>query len=216
VKTWDLSTGLCRASFRAPTKGLSRGDAQLIDNRLVFVSCAYEKIHIWDVEKGEHIRTVAAPGGFTRPVRISGDGSKVFCLDQRSIQAWSISTGETVGQVALEYLLWEYSLTVDGSSVWVQSDPSDPCGWDFSIPGSSPVRLSDVPLSRPHLSSTPATPQKNPGQTKIRDIITGKEVLQLPGIFAKPVDAWWDGRYLAAGYRSGEVLIVDFDNILSQ
>jgi len=40
----------------------------------------------------------------------------------------------------------------------------------------------------------------------IQDAITGKEVFQLVGRYAKPKRAQWDGQYLVAGYTSGEVL----------
>ena len=37
VRIWDLSTGLCKASFQTPAKGSCLRDAQLIDNRLVLL-----------------------------------------------------------------------------------------------------------------------------------------------------------------------------------
>ena len=30
---------------------------------------------------------------------------------------------------------------------------------------------------------------------------------------SNPVDSQWDGQYLVAGYRSGEVLILDLNNL---
>ena len=38
-----------------------------------------------------------------RDTKISGDGSKVFCLHYESIQVWSVGTGEAVGKVELEH-----------------------------------------------------------------------------------------------------------------
>ena len=204
VKIWDISTGLCRTSFQTPAEGPSQGDVQLIDNILVFVWWADEKVHIWDVEKGELLRTVDAPGWNVKGVRVSGDGSKVFCLDSSVIRAWSVSTGEAVGEVWFGGPIPENYLTVDDSRVWVRSHGSNPRGWDFGIPGSPPVPLSSVPPSRPHLEQNP----------RIKDMVTGKRVLQLSGRFANPVDAWWDGRYLVAGYDSGVVLILDLVHAL--
>ena len=104
------------------------------------------------------------------------------------------------------------SLTIDGSRVWVSFPGLNPQGWDFGIPGSSPVPLPNIPLSRPHLGIK----KWAPGPSRIKDPATGRELLQLPGRFAKPVDTWWDGQYLVAGYDSGDVLILDFSYVLPQ
>ena len=199
VKIWDISTGLCRASFQTPAKGPSQGDTQMVGNILVSVWWADEKIHFWNLEKGEHLQTVDTPGKDVKGVRVSGDGSQVFCLDRGSIRAWSISTGEFLGMAICGGSALKY-LTVDNSRAWVRYPWIGPQGWDFGITASSPVRLSSVPPSRPHL-------EKNP---RIKDMATGKQVLQLSGRFATPVDACWDGRYLVAGYDTGVVLILDF------
>ena len=208
VKTWDILTGLCRASFQTLAKGSSQGDARLIDNRLISVWWANNKIHVWDVKKGKLLQTVDAPGQDIRGVRISGDGSKVFCLNEgsKTIQAWSILTGEVVNTIHHGFS-GGYSLTVEGSTVWALFLRIVLTGWDFGVLGSSPIELSGVPLSRPHLGSIVGTRQKN---LRIKDIATGQEVLYLPGRFAQPVDSCWDGQYLVAGYDSGEVLILDF------
>ena len=208
VKTWDLSTGFCRASFQTPARGSRQGDIQLINKIMVFVWWEDSKIHFWDVEKGELLQMVDAPGQGVKGVRVSGDGSKVFCLDETSIQAWSISTGEAVGKVEFASSTPRFSLAIDDSRVWVHT-VSNPPGWDFGIPGSSPIQLSNIPLSRPHLGSW----ENN--RTSLKDPATKKEVLQLSGEFAYPVDASWDGRYLVAGYSSGTVLILDFIHQLS-
>ena len=60
VRIWDLSTGLCKAAFLAPAEGSYLRDVQLIDNRLILVWHAAEKIHVWDVEKGELLQAVDA------------------------------------------------------------------------------------------------------------------------------------------------------------
>jgi WD40 repeat protein len=207
VKTWDISTGICRKSFQTPAKGRRQGDAQLIDDVLIFIWWADERIHIWDAEKGELIRTVNAPGENVMSVRISGDGSRVFCLDKDFIRARLVSTGEIVGEVKFGHEFWRgylaNSLAVDDSRVWFRSMYS--ChGWDFGIPD-----LSPVPLLKSDLDSI----QWNP---RIEDTVTGKKVLQLPRRFTDPFDAQWDDRYMVAGYESGEVLILDFSCVLPQ
>ena len=216
VKTWDISTGLCKASFQTPAKGLEwRGrDAQLIEGRLIFVWCGQEKIHIWDIEKDELLQTVYALA--TCGLRISGDGSKVFCLTKESIQAWSIWTGETVGRVEFEgtsrYL---DPLHADGSRIWVHFINSTTQGWDFGILDSPPTPLPYVFPNIPHLNFIwPMWPQTGP--PRIEDAVTGTNVFQLVGRYAKPHDAQWDGQYLVAGYESGEVSILDFNQYLSR
>ena len=113
VRIWDISTGLCKASFQTPAKDPQWSDIQLINNQLILVWYVKRKIHIWDVEMGE-LQMVDATQGRVDGIRISGDGSKVFCLSWKTIQAWSIQTGEVVGEVGLEVCQSQRSITVDG------------------------------------------------------------------------------------------------------
>ena len=209
VRTWDIPTGCCKRSFQTPAEDCGKGDIQLIDSRLIFVWQVDEKLHIWDLEKGEPIQIVDIPGRDVEDVKISGDGSKVFCLHWRSIQAWSIWTGEGVGEVKLELSQPRRSLTVDGSRVWVHSPVLELQGWDFETPNPSP-ELSDMPS--PHLNDTKLWDVILP---RIKDRVSGKVVFQLGGRFEEPVVSQWDGGYLVAGYLSGEVLILDFNHMLS-
>jgi len=214
VKTWDISTGLCKASFQTPAKDSIYGDAQLIEGRLIFVWHAEEKVHIWDVEKDELLQTVDIPE--THGLRISEDGSKVFCLTEKSIQAWSIWTGEAVGEVEFENVASHLDpLHADGSRIWVNFRTSPNKGWDFGITGSSPIPLSSTLSNKPHLDFI-SYPFWGAGQCRIEDTVTGTNIFQLIGRYAKPRGAHWDGQYLVAGYRSGEVLILDFNQYLSR
>lgn len=207
VRTWDVSTGLCKAVFQTPARGYYRRDVQLVNGRLVCVWHADGKIYIWDVAKGELLQMADAPTHNVKCVGISGDKSKVFCLDWYSIQAWSIHTGEAVGKVLYEFLDEKF-IIVDGSRVWVHPTPEVPQGWDFGIPDSSPVQLSNIPS--PHLGDINIW---DDSLSRIKDTVTGKVVFQLGGRFAKPADVQWDGQYLVAGYRFGEVLILDFSRV---
>ena len=209
VRTWGILTGLNNLSFQTPAKDYHNGDVRLVDSRLIFVWQVDREVHIWDVEKGELIQMVNIPDGNVEDVRISGDGSKVFCLHYTSIQAWSTWTGEAMGEVGLEYSKPRRSLTVDGTRVWVHSPVLELQGWDFGTPDSSPIQLSDISL--PYLNSTKLW---DIHQSRIKDTVTGNVVFQLGERFAEPVDSQWDGQYLVCGYESGEVLIVDFSNTL--
>jgi len=51
---------------------------------------------------------------------------------------------------------------------------------------------------------------------RIKNVVTGKVVFQLPERFTKPTVVQFDGCYLAAGYSSGEVLILDFNHVFLQ
>ena len=148
-------------------------------------------------------------------LRISGDKSKVFLLDRRFIHAWSIETGETVGEVRLEKDPKRGSLSVEGSKVWVGFSELPTQGWDFRVSGSTvPTPLSDPPFRKSHMDFVAGFEGINP--SVIKDTITGKEVFQLPGRYRWPTKAQWDGQYLVAGYKSGEVLILDFNNVFPQ
>jgi len=209
VRTWDILTGLCKASFQVPAKNRWLSDAQLVNGQLIFVWHMDDKIHIWDVEKKELLQTADTHKSAVFSVKISGDGSKVFCLFGESISAWSILTGEAVGEVVHETFAYGSSLGVDGSRIWVHSPQSEPLGWDFGITNSSPVQLSNI-----HLLHPGSTKLWDVGQSRVKDTVTGKVLFQLAGRFAKPSDSSWDGQYLVAGYWSGELLILDFDHVL--
>ena len=206
VKTWDISTGLCKAFFQTPVKNPQESDVRLINSRLILVWFAGIQICVWDGEKGKFALKNSNP---IKDLRISGDGSTVFCLNLGSIQARLIQTGEVVAEVELGGSYLRRYLTVVGSRVWVHSSDSELLGWDLGIPGSPPVQLSNTTLPHPN-----GTKLWDAHRSRIKDTITGEVVFQLAGRFSSPVDSQWDGRYLVAGYGLGEVLILDFNHML--
>jgi len=216
VKTWDILTGLCKGSSQTPAKGQASRDAQLIEDRVILVWYAEEKIHIWDVEKDELVKTVDTPETYAQGIRISEDGSKVFCLTEKSIQAWYIWTGEPVGKVVGCSTSNLDPFHADGSKIWVHSSDSSTEGWDFGILGSSPIPLPDTFPNRPHLDLNIPHNLWGTSESRIEDAVTRTNVFQLVERYAKPCDARWDGQYLIAGYMSGEVLILDFNQCLSR
>ena len=218
VRTWDVSTGCCKASFQTPPKNNFGSDVRLIGSRLISAWCVdvegsmeglHERIHVWDVEKGELLQTVYLDNRWRDvKIRISGDGSKIFSLCSKCLQAWSIQTGKIMGVVELKHYYHDRSLTADdGSKVWVHYPQSKSLGWDFGIQGSHPVQLSDESLLPPN-----STKLWDTAQSRIEDTATGKMFFQLAGKFLNPVASQWDGQYLVAGYESGEVLILDFNH----
>jgi len=218
VRTWSILTGLCKESFETQAKDIETGCIQLIGDRLVIVGCKNSpgqgwKVHIWDAEKGE-LQTIDATERQPRGLRISGDGSRVFCVDDYDLQAWSIQTGVSGVRASIPgvypYLL--DPLWIDGSKVLVRCGGSLTLGWDFGILGSAPIELSSISLDRPHLDFVSITSQSNVGQVGIVDIAVGNVVFQLSG--RMPYAAQWDGRYLIVGYETGEISILDFSHML--
>jgi len=222
VRIWDLSTGLCKASFHTPAKDFPWRDVQLIGNRLVLAWYAAKvnkwdttkKIHIWDVKKGELLYTLNAPSVNVYDLRISGDGSKVFYMEHDYIHAWYIWTGKVMGKVRLHSAYSSDSLfTVESSRVWVNEHHTE--GWDFGASNSSSIKHYKKPPNRPHLDFTGGIRGKRSYLPGIEDTISGKEVFQLPSRYKRPNDAQWDGQYLVAGYETGEVIILDCNCMLA-
>ena len=149
VRVWDILTGHCKESFQTPLQGPYLGDAQLIDGRIIIVWYGGGMIHIWDALRQEKLSQVNGPQSFTLCVKISGDGSKVFCLTPQSIEVWSIWTGQEIGKVAIISSDFIRSLTVEGPRVWAHYLQSEWVGWDFEVPD-SPVKLSRNPPSKLH------------------------------------------------------------------
>ena len=207
VRVLDLSTGDCKASFQTPARDHSCSDIQLINGRLIYAWHVEGKIHVWDSEKGA--LQIVHSFGSVEDVRISGDGSKIFALGYKSLKAWSILTGKHIGLMRSEHSPIKKSLTVDGSRVWFHPDIGELQGWDFEVPDSSPVQLANTLF--PYLKGTKLW---DVGQSRMKDVVTGKVVFQLAGRYGDPVRSHWDGQSLVACYPSGEVLILDFNHAL--
>ena len=232
VRVWDISTGICKTSIQTPAKDINwreMTDAQMVDDKLIFVWLGKEGINIWDTKKGKP-QMIKVSWDISCGLRISGDGSQVFLLTGGFIQAWSMQTGTAAGKVWVEDIPSPANsgdsivmvktpgchldpLCVDGSRIWVHFMDRSTQGWDFGVPGSSPVTLSNTPSERPHLCFICDIGQWGISQSRIEDTVTGKKVFQLCGEYAKAADVQWDGRYLVAGYESGKVLILDFKHL---
>jgi len=230
VRAWDILTGLCKALFYTTAGPLNQRDILVVENRLIITwytpgiwdwdsdsPCTWGKltIHTWDAKKGEHSHAVdISSNSPIIAVRISGDGSKVFLLNQDCIQALSTQTGEVVGEVKVLGLLGNVPLIVDGSRAWVQTRDLQ-TGWDFGTPGSTPIPSPDMPPDpiRPHLEFIDGAKQQNTSLSRIEDTVTGEVVYWLPERYGGFTVAEWDGQYLVTGYNSGEVMILDFGHM---
>ena len=213
ARIWDTSTGDLRKSIDILAPELERGDAEFLCGKLTFGWFTGKKIHLWDAERG-HFQKVDVPQGYRAwDFRVSVKGSKVFLLDHDHIRAWSIDTGEVVGEVKLEDEPLPNSLVVCGSRVWARFKDSPIQGWDFESKASRPLLLSSLfpcPLPRPHLAFIDRTAVWNTDPSRIEDTDSGGEVFRLSGRYGKPTVARWDGSHLVAGYTSGEMLILNW------
>ena len=212
VKTWDIPTSLCKVSSKTPAKDYKHGDVKLINSQLVFVWYGDDKINIWDPEKGKFLLQTDILGHNVLDLRVSGDGSKIFCIDKKFIQAWDMWTGEAVGKAESEWRGVEL-LAMDGSRVWIRIPGVQPEGWDFGIPGSFPVKLSTIPPDRLHLSDTKLWDNR---LYRIQDTVTGKVDFQLPEGFQGYVEVQWNGQYLVVSFKSEKELILEFHSAFLQ
>ena len=58
VRTWDISTGICKESFQTPAGNNTWRDARLVDGRLIVVWCKYRQIYIWGTNKDDPPKVV--------------------------------------------------------------------------------------------------------------------------------------------------------------
>ena len=210
IRICDIFTGLCKASFQTPAKGGNKMDTQLINGQLVLVWHADKRIRIWDVEKEELLHTVDGPGHL-QDIKIGEDGSRVFSIGDRVIQAHSIQTGKIVGKAAIKFQAYSFaSLTVNGSRVWVHYTGAETQVWDFGTPDSPPVQFPNMPLHIFH----PTGILWETGPSCVKEEATGKVVFWLSKRFGKPVNVQWKDQYLVASFISGEVLVLDFSYVL--
>jgi len=206
IKTWGILAGCSKRSSQIPAQGSHESNIQPVDSKLIFVWYANRKINIWEAEKGELLQTMEVLRDGVTDLRVSGDGSKVFCLCGKFIQAWDIWTSETVGEVELNS--GGRIIVIDGSKIWA-TDILWPQGWDFQIPGSSPVRLIIAPLDMLHLNDTKLW---EINMSRMQDMVTGKVVFQLPERFGQAVHVQLGGQYLVVSFMSKEVLILDLSH----
>ena len=155
---------------------------------------------------------IDAPEYIVFDLRISGDGSMVFCLDAKCIQAWSIWVGESMGKKYHNLVLMhDPFLLVDGLKVWIPFYGGQPKaqGWDFGASDLPTFELLNAPSNWPCLNFIGLVREHRLTLPGIEDTVTRKMVFQLPVRLTRPSDVQWDGQYLVVGYHSGEVLIVE-------
>jgi WD40 repeat protein len=213
VRVLDVLTGLCKASFQTPATGSKHRDGQFINGRLIFAWSVQKTIHIYGTSEEELILAPRESKSEIEGLKIGGDGSTIFCLGERYIQAWSIMTGEVLGEVEIEYSKYKRNLVVDGLRVWAFNSDAKDQRWDFGIPGSSPTQLPNIPPSKLHPNGSMLW---DLDQSKVQDVVTGRVVFQLPKTFGKPIDVQWNDQHLVICFGPTKVLILDFSYFLAQ
>ena len=226
IQTWGILTGLHKGSLQIPTEDSHQSNTQLTDNKLIFIWCADEKINIWDAVKGEPLQTINVPGGSVEDLRVSGDGSKIFCLYKESIQAWDIWTGEAVGKLRAQDVELRtgdrmvageemHIIGIEGSKIWVHvSGSGQYCEgrWDFGISGSSLAQFYPYEDSPDRLCLNDNKVWET-SMSRMEDTVTGKVVVQLPRRFQWAIHVQWDGHYLVVSFESKEAVILDFSDV---
>ena len=216
VKIWDIFTGLCKESIVTPARNIPAGDMQVIGGRLAIVWYKWVRgdwvVYFWDAQSSE-LQTVGTTNGQTTGFRMSGDGLRVCCANEQNIHFWTIGTMMHVFQAYQGDLYYLDPLRMDNSKVSFCSESSTQV-WDFGTPSSTPIQISETPSDRPHLNLI-NWKWSDTGLARIQDRVTGKDIFQLCGRYAKPSAMQWDGQYLIAGEKSGEVLILDFSQMLA-
>jgi len=225
LKTWDILTGCCKESCETQIERVEHADIQLIGDRLIIVwkEMLQREINVWEAKKGK-LQTISIPHVHIQGLRIIGDGSRVLLLDKSTIEVWDIWTGRslywewlkrddgnfnTLRWSSIEEPVYFDTFRMDDSKVLIHLGSSVQ-GWDFGTPGTTPIQFSKTSSGGPHLNLI-----DKDGPVKIEDGITGKEIFQLHGKYAEPSAMQWDGQYLIAGYELGEVLILNFGDVLS-
>ena len=208
VKTWDLTTGKCKSTFSTPAEG--ERDTHLEGDTLIIVWWADEEkeFRIWDVYKGQLLRSFPSPLSDPLGLKISGDGSKIFGLYIDCIEAVCMQTGEGAGRVELR-IGEGASFFVHGSKVGIDNIRGE--GWDFGGPTVSD--FGEFP-DRPRLELADWSTGGESKPRWIEDTKTKRLVFRLPERYMKSdTEIGWDGRYLLLWSRSGEVMIIEFNSV---
>ena len=215
VKIWDILTGLCKESVMTPAEGILHGDMRVICGRLV-ISWHKKNEHtayLWNAQQGE-VQETGIYSTESGGLRISGDGSRVFYVTRADIQSWSMETQELITYQSLVADRFLDPLCMNNSKILVRLERSKTEVWDFGAPGSTSIQLSKISSDKPQLNLVDIGRWSHGSPIRIEDNVTGKDVFQLHRKYADHSAIQWDGRYLITGYISGEVMILDFGQML--
>ena len=212
VKIWDLKTGTCGPPFTTPARGVQ--DTHLVGDNLIVVwwEVGDKNYRVWVVgdEDDKVPRTVSSSLDKVLDLRISGDGSTVFGLGGKCIEARSIHTGQYVCRVKLQDMEREGGLVVHGYKVWLEG--TGDMGWDFGGEEVCSFSLSREFPDRPrlHLVDPSQNRMVRSAPAWVQDTVTGRLIFHLPERCMKlGTRRRVEDGYLLIWSRSGEVVVVD-------
>ena len=226
VRTWDLTTCVCKSSFSTPAPAMGVHDTYLTGNALTIVwvevithrgkGDTYE-YHIWDVGEDQLCRRLRSFNFSNIPdLRISGDGSRIFGIHPNAIECISMNTGERISTMeGLNQGSHLDGLTVHGSKVWFEN--SGDWGWDFGGQEVTTFSLSRELPDKPPLCLVYQSTQITSPLAWIKEIVAGRLVFRLPEKYTGPgTKKRFDGLYLSLIPPSGEAIVIDFSSVCSQ
>lgn len=143
-----------------------------------------------------------SPGLHLVDLKISGDGSQVFYLSKSSVTAWSIKSGEEMGQIEFMGSHARRPLIVVGSRVWVYLGSPEDEGY-FKILDS----ISQLSKTLPSKLHPKDTISWDIGLCRVQDVTNGKTLFWLNKGLGKPVDVQWNGNHLVICFTHEKVWI---------
>jgi WD40 repeat protein len=189
VRIWNILTGLCEGTTETPAQDAESVDIQVISGGLA--------ITWYKVSSKSN-----TPPFIIYFWDIKGGASTYRVVDMGSERPNDLRISEDGTRVTYtineKIQTWSTEKLIDQEPQHVHNLHMD---------------NSKVSVGRPHLNSINV---RGYYPVRIEDSITGKEIFQLHGKYANPSSIKWDWQYLVAGYQSGEVLVLDFSQMLAQ
>ena len=213
VKIWDILTGLCKETVMTPAKDIHYGDIQEINGGLIISWRMEGGVHFWNSQQGK-VQKTDIDSSSSGSLRISDDGSRIFYADRWDIQSLSTEAWKLVKKVSNTGSRILDPLRMDNSKILVRLGTSSTEVWDFGAPGTNCIQLSEISSDKPQLNLIDIRYWSQGSLVRIEDSVTGKVVFQPHGKYANPSAMQWNGQYLIAGYATGEVLVLDFGQMI--
>ena len=213
VKTWDLTTGICKSSFSTPAERYVYHDTYLAGGTLIIVWWVLggKEFHVRDVYRGQRLPSWYSPLPEVMDIKISGDGAKIFGQGKRRTEAVSVEIAEDARRAGDSFgftpdRFFTHKSRLESRDRWRQGQ-WDPQDMKVSYPAGlkSPFRLDVVQQAG---TNTPRG---------VGDTVTKRMVFYFPERYSdERTKIEWDGRYLLVQSISGEMMVLDFDPVCAR